>query len=148
MKNTKIVVPVVILLIGLGIGFGGGYYFKNYQLSKTRANFPGQFQGRGQMGATNQQGQRRVFQNGGMVSGEILSQDDKSITVKLADGSTKIVILGDSTTYSKTESGVKSDLKIGTQVGVFGTENSDGSVTAQNVQINPQLRGATPKPTP
>lgn len=128
--------PVIILLAGLGIGFGGGYYFKNYQLSKTRANLFSQFQGRGQMASTNDHGQRSVFQNGGMFSGEILSQDDKSITVKLADGSTKIIILGDSTTYSKTETGAKSDLKIGTQVGIFGTTNSDGSITASDIQLN------------
>jgi hypothetical protein len=72
-----------------------------------------------------------------MVMGEIISQDENSITIKIQDGSTKIVILGDSTTYSKTQSIEKSELSMGKQVRVFGSANSDGSITAQNVQINP-----------
>lgn len=34
-------------------------------------------------------------------------------------------------------SGSKSDLKTGDTVNVIGAQNSDGSVTAQDVQINP-----------
>jgi hypothetical protein len=67
--------------------------------------------------------------------------DDKSITVKLQDGSTKIVILSDTTSFSTSSTGSKSDLKTGDTVAAFGTPNSDGSVTAQNVQINPMFRG-------
>jgi hypothetical protein len=121
----------------LAAGFGGGYYFRNYSLSRQRQNFSGQFQRFGNGNANVGQGARL---GGRPVVGEIISQDDKSITVKMADGSTKIVILSDSTTYSKTDSASKEDLKIGTQVGVFGTDNSDGSITAQNVQLNPQFR--------
>jgi hypothetical protein len=67
--------------------------------------------------------------------------DDKSITVKEQDASTKIIILSDTTTFSKSADGSKGDLKTGITVAAFGTPNSDGSVTAQNVQINPMLRG-------
>lgn len=59
----------------------------------------------------------------------------------------------DSATYSKTAIGAKTDLKIGDNVGVFGTTNSDGSVTAQTVQENPSFgnlrgTGATPSASP
>lgn len=80
-----------------------------------------------------------------------ISSDDKSITVKLQDGSSKIVLLTDTTSISKSTEGSKSDLKTGEKVAVFGTENSDGSVTAQNVQLNPILRGfmgGTPSGSP
>lgn len=83
----------------------------------------------------------------GAVVGEIISQDSKSITVKLQDGSSKIVLLSDSATVSKTESGSKSDLKDGTTVAVFGTTNSDGSVTAQNIQLNPAFRFGQSSPS-
>jgi hypothetical protein len=62
------------------------------------------------------------------------------MTVKIADGSSKIVLLGASVTVSKTSDGSKDDLKTGAKVGVFGTDNSDGSVTAQNIQLNPTFR--------
>lgn len=140
MKNTKVIVPIVILLIGLGVGFGGGYYFKNYQISKQRAGFM-----MGANGAQRFTGTKSGTQNGigmmnrGGVSGSILSMDDKSITVKLADGSSKIVLFSTSTAYSNTVSAKKDDLKTGVTVMVFGTTNSDGSVTANSIQINPTV---------
>ena len=135
MKTTT---TLIIVILTLMLGFAGGYFFRNYRLSKLRSNFTGQFQ----RAANGNQNQGLRF-GGRPVVGEIISQDDKSITVKLTDGSTKIVILSDSTIYSKTDATTKDDLKVGTQVGVFGTDNSDGSVTAQNVQLNPQFRNFT-----
>jgi hypothetical protein len=64
------------------------------------------------------------------------------------DGSSKIVNISPSTTYSKTDTGSKSDLKTGIRVAAIGSPNSDGSVTAQNVQINPMFRiGESPTPS-
>jgi len=34
----------------------------------------------------------------------------------------------------------KSELKVWENVSVFGAENTDGSVTAQNIQLNPTQR--------
>lgn len=144
MKNTKALVPVIMILIGLGVGFFGGVQYRNYQISKSRGNFTG---------ANGTRFIGRNGQNGGMmgrnaVIGSILSMDANSITVKLADGSTKIVILGGTTTYSNTVSASQNDLKTGENVAVFGTPNSDGSVTGVNVQINPAFGRLQPSPTP
>lgn len=140
MKNTKLLIPAVLLLLGFGTGFGGGYFFRNYQLSKTKALFTGPGNGNYQrfVGGRNGGGMTAGVR-GGMVSGSILSMDDKSVTVKLADGSTKIVFFGNTTTYSDTKSAVQGDLKVGSNIAVFGTSNSDGSVTAANIQINPEF---------
>lgn len=68
--------------------------------------------------------------------------DSNSLTIKLQDGSSKIVILSDKTAYVKSDKASKTDLKAGETVAVFGTDNSDGSVTAQNVQLSPMGFGA------
>lgn len=146
MKNAKVLVPIIYVLIGLGVGFLGGYEYRNYRLNNARINGTGgnlqRFVG-GTRGA-NQNGMMR-----GAITGSILSMDDKSITVKLNDGSTKIVLFSGSTTYSNTVAATRMDLKVGGEVAVFGATNSDGSVTATNVQINPtffRLQG-TPSPS-
>ncbi|MDO8461183.1 MAG: DUF5666 domain-containing protein [bacterium] len=132
MKNSIVITIAIALLVGATAFYGGMQYQQ-----RQRPNFAGirggqngqQFQGRGN------------FQGVRLVNGEIISQDDKSITVKLQDGSSKIVLLTDKTAINKSAQGSKSDLKVGEKVVVFGTTNSDGSVTAQNIQLNPILRG-------
>lgn len=74
------------------------------------------------------------------VVGEIIAKDDQSITVKLEDGSSKIVLLSSDVTVTKSDTGSSDDLQIGTKVGAFGSTNSDGSVSAANIQINPMMR--------
>lgn len=131
MKNTVVMV-VLVLVVGAGAFFGG----MKYQQSK-RPNFARQF-GEGQgMRAGQSQGNRQGFRP---VNGEIISSDEKSITVKLQDGSSKIVLFSDKTEINKASSGAKEDLKTGEKVMVIGTENSDSSVTAQNIQLNPIQR--------
>lgn len=131
MKNNLILTVIVAIVVGAGAFFGG----MKYQQSKQPA-FLRQFAG-GQ-GARIGQGNRQGFRP---VNGEIISADDKSITVKLQDGSSKIVLLSDKTEINKASQGTKEDLKVGEKVAAFGQENSDGSVTAQNIQLNPILRG-------
>src|SRR4030043_796945 len=121
MKNNTV---IIIAIISLALGFGGGYLFKNYQVGKMRPNFGSQLPDRQRNGQGLQNGQGPQTGFGGMVMGEIISQDENSITIKIQDGSTKIVILGDSTTYSKTQSIEKTELSTGNQVRVFGSTNS------------------------
>jgi hypothetical protein len=136
MKPVKpVVVLVIALVVGIAAGYGG-YYYRGTQIP-TRGNFAGR-------GNAAQLAGGRGMMNGGRVSGQILSADSTSITVKLADGSSKIVLLSDQTTINKATQGSKTDLTSGTTVSVFGPTNSDGSVTAQNIQINP----ASPTPAP
>ena len=59
------------------------------------------------------------------------------MSVKIQDGSTKLVLFTDKTPISKATTGVTTDLQPGTTVLVFGQDNSDGTVTAQNIQLNP-----------
>lgn len=76
------------------------------------------------------------------IRGTILSKDENSITIKMADESSKIIILNDSTLINKTESGSKEDLIIGKEVFVFGKTNNDGSITADNIQVGAVINRA------
>lgn len=135
--NNKIIMPILAILIASGAFFGGMQYqklkvpsfgnFRNGQGAVAGA--------RGMMGQRNGNGQ-----NFRPVSGEILSFDSNGVTVKLTDGSSKIVLFSGSTAFVKSSEGTKDELKVGDKVMVVGAQNSDGSVTAQNVQINPPQR--------
>ncbi|HUX35556.1 MAG TPA: DUF5666 domain-containing protein [Candidatus Paceibacterota bacterium] len=72
---------------------------------------------------------------GGFVTGQVLSKDAQSITVQARDGSSRIVLYSSSTSVVKSVAGSLSDISAGAQVTVQGTQNSDGSVTAQTIQV-------------
>lgn len=139
-NNLKIIVILLLLIVG-GAGFFAG---TKYQQSQTQNAFRQGFNG--QMPTRNRAGGANA--NGAATRGDIIDVSNASITIKLADGSSKIVLVSDKTTISTTSAGSKSDLKNGETVAVFGTTNSDGSLTAQNVQINPQDRGVRPSGQP
>jgi hypothetical protein len=71
----------------------------------------------------------------GIANGEIISKDDKSVTIKLRDGGSKIILLSGSTTINKNATGTAEDLVVGENVMASGTTNSDGSITAETVQL-------------
>ena len=134
MKKNLIITIAVALAVG-GVCFFAGM---KYQQSKQRAFSSQLFPGAGQMAG--RQGIGAPRQGFKAVNGEIIGSDEKSITVKLQDGSSKIVIVSESTQINKAEQAGKEDLKVGEKVAVFGQENSDGSVTAQNIQISPLMQ--------
>jgi len=148
--KQHIILPIVLSAVIAG---GGGFFAgTKYQQSK-RGNF---VQMNGGPGGTMMFRNGNGAGNGGTrsgfrpVAGAIIKTDDTSITVKLSDGSSKIVLVSEKTTVNKATEGSKSDLTIGTSVAVFGNANSDGSVTAQNIQLNPTRldNQGTPIPTP
>ncbi len=150
MKNNYFM-TVVLIVVFAGAGFYGGM---KYQQSKSQS-FDGQLNNR-QGGIRNypQGNNTGTMKNIGInrggfkpLAGEIISTDDKSITVKLQDESSKIILINDKTQINKAETVNKSELKIGEKVSVFGSENTDGSVTAQNVQLNPIQIGQQQPPT-
>ncbi len=141
MKQNFVVILIVVALAFGAAGFFAGKYMGGTSASSRFAGAGGRGFGGG--GAGTRGGNRPVY-------GQILSADAQSITVKLADGSTKIVLLTSSTQINQATAAAKTDLKTGITVAAFGTTNADGSVTAQSVQINPQImrRDITPTPTP
>jgi Cu/Ag efflux protein CusF len=139
-KNTMIIVAVVLIIVALSGGFFGGMTYQKNQTSTLgatgRGNFGGRFGQNGQNAA--------AFRP---VRGQVLSMDNNTLTVKMSDGSTKIVVLSSSTAFMQSTKAALTDIKTGDTVNVVGTQNSDGSVTAQDVQINPPIQARPTMPT-
>lgn len=143
MKNIP-TTAIIVAVISLGVGFSLGVVYQKNQ-KKSFANFGNgnapvgmaRGAGRGGNGQMAGAGANAKINTFRPITGEIISSDEKSITVKLADGSSKIIILSDKTSINKASEVQKTDLKAGEKVSVFGQTNTDGSVTAQNVQLNP-----------
>lgn len=131
--NKSIVITIVVALVVGGAGFFGGMQYQKSQATSGQVQFA---QGGGRFGANARFGQR-----GNMATfGKVVSSDANSITIAMTDGSSKIINISSVTRIEKTSAAALSDLTNGTQVAVVGTTNSDGSITAQNVQINPMFR--------
>jgi uncharacterized protein YneF (UPF0154 family) len=135
MNKNLILIIILLIVIGTGGFFGGMKYgqsqaLKNLTPEKMREIF--------QQGRQTFQGQRqRAGQN--FVSGQVISKDEKSVTIKLPDGSTKIVFFSQSTQITKSAEGSIEDIEIGKEILVTGTQNEDGSLTARTIQVSPRL---------
>jgi hypothetical protein len=131
--NTIIVFIIIAIIIGIG-AFYGGMQFQKSQANATQQQRRQAFTGPG----FNQNG--RPGNGNSFINGDIISQDDKSVTLKLRDGGSKIIFFSDSTQITKSASGATSDLTTGENLMVTGTTNTDGSITAQTIQIRPAIQ--------
>jgi len=128
-----ILIYVVLILIAGGGGFYGGMRYQ--QTKNSLSNFSRQQNLQGNAGAALRQGVAGRGAGAGFLSGEVMAKDDQSLTLKMTDGSSKIVFFAASTVISKTAAGTINDVEINKQVMVSGTQNSDGSYTAQTIQL-------------
>lgn len=155
MKTNSSMMTVVVAIAALVIGGGIGFYvgtmpqfnkggsMRTFQAGQNGGQTGRAFRGQGQGGP----GGNMMFTNRG-VFGEIAALDDKSMTVKMPDGSSKIVLTSDTTTYENTAKASKTDVKVGQNVRVIGATNTDGSVTATSVMLNPTLPSPMPSTSP
>lgn len=141
MTSKQWVSLVIVAVVFAGGGFFGGVKYEASKKPAVTASRSGQFAGTGAAGGFG--GRRAGGANGGsFVSGQVLSVDSNSITVKNMAGGSQIVILAPSTQYRKAVDGSATDVTTGSMVTVTGSTNTDGSLTAQSVQI----RAATSTP--
>jgi hypothetical protein len=149
MNKLIAIVVATAVVVGGGAFFGGMKYAesKNPRGQFSRADFqnlqnlsPEERQQWLQKLGTNAGGFRGGASGGqrgggGFTAGEIIAKDDKSVTVKLQNGGSKIVFFSDSTEITKSVAGTLGDLEVGKNIIVNGTANSDGSITAQTIQL-------------
>jgi len=139
----KKIIPIIIALVIVG---GGGFFGgMKYQQSKSSlGNFSRQnFQNlseeqrqqllQGNMGGSFQRG---IGGEAGtnFLNGEVIGKDEQSLTLKMPDGGSKIIFFSGSTKILKTTDGSIDDIGMGEQIMVSGSQNSDGSYTAQTIQ--------------
>ena len=144
MKDTKkiiLIVVGVIVLVG-GSSFYGGMKYGQSRVTSGFQNLqnltPEQRQQRMQQMSNTNGGARlrQGFGGQGFVNGQIIAKDDKSVTIQLLNnGGSKIVFYSGSTQVGEFTVGTSNDLEMGKAVSVNGTVNSDGSITAQGIQI-------------
>jgi hypothetical protein len=140
MKKILPVFIAIVIIVGGGAFYGGMKYAESKGDSAARNGFPNF----GKLSP--EEGQRFAGGPGGpggkisgtnFTSGEIISADDKSVTVKLPDGGSKIIFFSDSTKITKSTEGNAEDLKVGENIMANGTANQDGSITAETIQLRP-----------
>ena len=129
MNSKRIGTAVVALIVGAGIG----YLIPHGSTGPQGANAQAGSFSRG--GTFMLRGGNQA--NGGFLTGTVAKADANSITVNTRDGSSHVVLLTPDTTYSKSAAGSASDVTVGSDVIVSGTTNSDGSVSANLVQLRP-----------
>ena len=139
-KNNKMIISAVLgAIVIAGVSFWGGMSYAGGGAA-VRGPGAGQFAGRAG-------GSFRASGNGA-VFGSVLSIAANSMTVQLGRGpgaaaangtdtGSKIILIGTNTEVGKFVSGSIADLKPGESVLINGTPNSDGSLTATNIQIRP-----------
>lgn len=127
MKNQNIFFTLIFVIISLIVGFFGGVYYQRSQRATrfNRLNFQ----------SNNPTG--RFIQGTRPINGTIIKKNNESITIKLRDGSTRIVFLNEKTQISKSTLASKEDLTENKSVFIVGQQNPDGSISAENIQINP-----------
>jgi hypothetical protein len=128
MKNNLIIGAVVaVIVISTASFYGGMMYGKS-------TGFPKGFEQMGTIPGGNQN--LRTGQNGGgLTTGEIISKDDQSITIKTKDNSSKIIFYSGTTEINKFTGGSSADIEVGKTVMITGTTNQDSSITAKTIQI-------------
>jgi len=127
MKKT---LPIFIV-IALIIAAGAFYLGMKYQQSKgpnfnfNRGNVLNKRFATSSNNFFGNQGRERI------IRGQIIAKDEKSLTIKLPNGSSQIVIYSNDTKVEKSVAGQISDLQIGQSVDV-SVKNIDNNILSAN----------------
>lgn len=131
-KLIKGVYVLAAVIAVVGAFFGGMAYQKTKTHSPTTANAGGF----GRFGGRLPNGASATF-------GSIDSISGQTITITAQDGSSKKIDFSSSTTISQDRQPAQSsDLQTGERIAAIGQTNSDGSIQATRIIINPGFGGS------
>ncbi len=140
-KNLPVwVLLVTVVVFGVFAFFGGMKYSSSVSAFDSQNGAARKFGAGGAPNLANRGMLAGAPNGGGLINGDILAKDDKSVTVQMRDGSSKIVFFSDSTRIAKAVDGNVADLVIGKSVNITGTANSDGSISAQMIQLRSPIQ--------
>jgi hypothetical protein len=150
MKNDYMIIgSIALAVVTGGVGFWGGNV---YAKSRVGFNFQNRTGGR-QMTQSQNMGRTTMtnmtpdnsqgFMGRGATVGEVSAKDDNSITIKMSNGSSRIIILSGNTTYRIASETGLDKVEVGTKVAAFGETGNDGNITATSIEINPLVIGQT-----
>jgi len=136
-KNLIIAIAVTFVIAGGGGFFGGIKYARSTTLARGGAQYGNAGGGGYRTNTPGSAAGARLRGGSGFVNGDIISKDDKSVTVKNRAGGSQIIFFAPSTSIGKTTAGSAADLAVGENIMANGTANPDGTITATNIQIRP-----------
>jgi len=141
----KILIHIFIPIIIAGTCFYGGILYSKNTKTNTNAN---QTMNRQNFGNLSQEERIKLMQERGTngpanmirsgnapLSGEIISKDETSITIKLNDSGSSIVYVASSTIITKPTILEIKDLVKGKKVMVNADKNDNGSYTAKSIRL-------------
>jgi len=129
---SKIKTTIIIGLILIAIAFYGGFKYGQTNSVSNQSNFSGRTMNGQSIGGF---ARRSLGEGGGMVRGDIVKKDDQSFTIALPTSGSQIIWYSTSTEVQKTVAGSPTDLVVGQKINVNGSTNSDGSLTANLIQL-------------
>lgn len=134
LRKTLIVVGIIVVLAAIFIGGIAYQKYVNDKSNPTNTSFGGGSRGGFGQGLN---GQTPVF-------GTVQSISGSNIMVQNQQGNTVTVIVNSSTQYRQNrQSAQLSAIQNGDRIVAIGKQNSDGSITATRISINPSFGGGS-----
>ena len=146
-QRTKLpaakVIPVALLVVGLGAGFIGGMSYQKHHQSSTTSSSANQMGTAGGFGGRGGGG----FRNSLRAVGTVTAVDSSSISIQeRRTGTTTAYTISSSTTVTNNgQSASVSDIKVGDTVVL--TKASSTSQAATQINLNPSFGGAGAAPS-
>jgi len=119
---SKKLLVIIAIIVALGVGFGGGILVGSHNKGVHSSK-------------NGHKGHHALARKGSAISGKVLSESGSTITIQLSSGSTETIYTGSNTIYTQLTPITSSNISTGSTIMVIGSKNSNGSITADKIQL-------------